>query len=97
MDRRLERGRVVVSLAGRDEGQPMAVLRVQAAADWVAAGNRRPLARPKRKHARHVAAVASRLEEPSLATKRELRRALAREAQGLAGRQWEGCRSQEGG
>lgn len=97
MDRELERGRVVVSLAGRDEGQTMAVLRAQGAAVWVADGKRRPLERPKRKNARHVAAVASRLEEPSMATNRELRRALAREAQGLSGRQRESCRSQEGG
>ena len=72
----LEKGCVVVSLAGRDKGRLMAVLRVQSDGVWIADGKERPIQHPKRKNPRHVAACFT-VGEASMATNRELRRALS--------------------
>ena len=74
----LTRGCVILSLAGRDKGRLMAVIKADTDGTlWVADGKERPLARPKRKNPRHAAEIRRRLEESSMATNRELRRALA--------------------
>ena len=72
----LKRGSVVVSSAGRDKGTFLAVLRLEPDGVWIADGRRRPLERPKRKNPRHVAETPFTAEEASMATNRELRRAL---------------------
>ena len=74
----LQRGQVVRSAAGRDAGRLMAVLAAGEEGVWIADGRERPLQRPKRKNPRHVVPEKAGLDEPSMATNRELRRALAR-------------------
>lgn len=81
----LERGCVVVSSAGRDGGQLLAVLGGQAGSLWLADGKRRPVGRPKRKNPRHVRPTGITLNETAMATNRELRRALAAAALSLEG------------
>lgn len=79
----LQRGRVVLSLAGRDKDRLLAVLAVDPAGYLlVADGKERPLERPKRKNPRHVAQTRRVLGEAAMATNRELRRALAQPEDG---------------
>lgn len=73
----MKRGCVVVSSAGKDSGCIMAVLRAEPGALWVSDGRKRPVQRPKRKNPRHVTALECQVDEASMATNRELRRALA--------------------
>ena len=73
----LDRGRVVISTAGKDKGLPMVVLRAETGGVWIADGRLRPVERPKRKNPRHVAETPFTAEEASMATNRELRRTLA--------------------
>ncbi|MDD2417575.1 MAG: KOW domain-containing RNA-binding protein [Oscillospiraceae bacterium] len=68
---------MIISLRGRDAQQAMAVLDATPDGVWVADGKRRPIQRPKRKNPRHVVLTGSFLGESSMATNRELRRALA--------------------
>ena len=75
--RPFRRGDATVSLAGKDKGLPLAVVRVGQDGIYLANGRERPLERPKRKNPRHLAAPAATLTEGSMATNRELRRALA--------------------
>ena len=73
----LNKGQVVLSSAGRDRGGWMAVLGI--APDGgilVADGRRRPIQRPKRKNPRHLTPTGFTVSETSMATNRELRRAL---------------------
>lgn len=79
------RGCVVVSTAGRDEGRLLVVFRDEGDGLWLADGKRRPIGRPKRKNPRHVRPTDITLEEPAMATNRELRRALAAAALSLEG------------
>ena len=73
----LQRGRVVLSLAGRDKDRLMAVLAVEPDGYlMVADGKERPIQRPKRKNPR-VAQTRRTLGEKAMATNRELRRALS--------------------
>lgn len=65
----LQRGRVVLSLAGRDKDRLLAVLAVDPAGYLlVADGKERPLERPKRKNPRHVAQTRRVLGEAAMAT-----------------------------
>ena len=73
----LKRGSVVMSSAGKDRGTFLAVLRVEPDGIWIADGRHRPLERPKRKNPRHLAETPFTADEASMATNRELRRALA--------------------
>ena len=73
----MNRGCVVISSAGKDKGCIMAVLQAGPGCLWVADGRKRPVQHPKRKNPRHVLALDRRLTEDSMATNRELRRALA--------------------
>ncbi len=75
--RSFRRGDATVSLSGKDRGQPFAVIRAGADGVYLANGRQRPLERPKRKNPRHLAAPTATLTEGSMATNRELRRALA--------------------
>lgn len=80
----LKHGCVVISLAGKDRETWMVVVRADCQGVWVADGRHRRLEAPKRKNPRHLKATPFRAEESSMATNRELRRALAafRQAQG---------------
>lgn len=71
-----ERGMVVISSAGRDRGTVLAVLGADEGGLLVADGRRRRIEHPKRKNPRHVRATDQRISEASMATNRELRRAL---------------------
>lgn len=72
----LKRGSVVVSLRGRDSKRLMAVLEVECNQALVADGRLRPIEKPKRKNPRHLAPTGAVLDETSMATNRNLRRAL---------------------
>ena len=72
----LERGRVVLSKAGRDQGRFLAVLSTEGQTVLLADGKERPLERPKRKNSRHVQATNTLLADSSLSTNREIRKAL---------------------
>lgn len=71
-----KRGSVVVSLRGRDSKRLMAVLEVECNRVLAADGRLRPIEKPKRKNPRHLAPTGAVLDETSMATNRNLRRAL---------------------
>ena len=71
---------VVLSLAGRDAGHLLAVVREDENGVWLADGKRRPLERPKCKNPRHVQRLEIELEPKAMTTNRALRRTL-REAE----------------
>ncbi|MBQ3094338.1 MAG: KOW domain-containing RNA-binding protein [Clostridia bacterium] len=71
---------VVLSLAGRDAGHLLAVVRQDEKGVWLADGKCRPLADPKCKNPRHVQWLEIELEPKAMTTDRALRRAL-REAE----------------
>ncbi len=74
----LIRGLIVIPRAGRDKGQPQAVVAVEDGFVLTADGARRPLARPKRRSVKHIARTNALLSEEELRGDRLLRRALAR-------------------
>ena len=73
-----ERGMVVVSLAGRDKGKLLAVMREENGLVILCDGKERPIDRPKSKNFRHVEATNASLTEDELSTNRALRKALRR-------------------
>lgn len=70
------RGMIVRSTAGRDRGDFQVILSVQPPYVTVCDGKRRPLERPKRKKAFHVAATKAVLGEERLLTNKQIRKAL---------------------
>ena len=74
----LERGRVVISLAGRDKGRLLAVMQEEKNRVLICDGKERPVDRPKSKNIRHVEATEFSLSETGLASDRALRKALRR-------------------
>ncbi len=74
----LERGRVVISLAGRDKGRLLAVMREEKNRVLICDGKERPVDRPKSKNIRHVEMTQALLSEAEIATNRALRKALGR-------------------
>lgn len=77
-----KRGQVVRSLCGRDKGTFLTVVGTDGPCLLLADGRRRPLERPKRKKAFHVAATNTVLEELALQTNRQIRTALRPFAKG---------------
>ena len=67
---------VVLSLAGRDEGQLLAVVREDEHGVWLADGKRRPLERPKCKNPRHLRPLDIEIGREAMTTNRALRKAL---------------------
>ena len=67
---------VVLSLAGRDKGQLLAVLRKDENGVWIADGKKRPLERPKCKNPRHLRPLDIELGQEAMTTNRALRRTL---------------------
>ena len=74
----LERGRVVISLAGRDKGKLLAVMQEEENRVLISDGKERPVDRPKSKNIRHVEITRALLSETDIATNRALRKALGR-------------------
>ena len=74
----LERGRVVISLAGRDKGKLLAVMQEEKNRVLICDGKERPVDRPKSKNIRHVEITQISLSEADIATNRALRKALGR-------------------
>lgn len=70
-------GRIVCSKSGRDKGSFLAVVKDDGRYLYVCDGKERPLAKPKRKNPKHLAATNTVLEENSYKTDQSLRRALA--------------------
>ena len=77
---------VVLSLAGRDQGQLLAVVREDDCGVWLADGKRRPLERPKCKNPRHVRPLDIEIGQKAMTTNRALRRALSDCAQTVSER-----------
>ena len=73
-----KRGTVVVSLAGRDKGKFLAVMREENGLVILCDGKERPIDRPKSKNFRHVEATDASLTEAELSTNRALKKALGR-------------------
>ena len=67
---------LVLSLAGRDKGQLLAVMRQDADGVWLADGKRRPLEHPKCKNPRHLRPLDIELGREAMTTTRALKRAL---------------------
>ena len=72
----LEKGRVVISLKGRDKGYPLAVLRHEGKTVLVCDGKERPIDRPKIKNIRHIEPTQVTLERDAFTSDRHLRTAL---------------------
>lgn len=71
------KGRLVRSKAGRDKTRTFAVVAARGDVVWLADGNKRTLAVPKRKNARHVAPTATVLANELLKSDPLLSRAIA--------------------
>ena len=74
----LQRGAVIRSLAGRDKGRLLAVMRAEGRTVTVCDGKDRPIDRPKSKNIRHIVSVGAAVTEAELASNRALRKALRR-------------------
>ena len=77
-------GRVVRSKAGRDRGGFLAVVGTDGKDVFLADGRKRPLERPKRKRRIHLCVTNTVLEQGSMRSNRELRRALRTLCEGAA-------------
>lgn len=86
-----EKGRVVRSIAGRDKDRFMAVTDCIQGVCLVCDGKERPLERPKRKNAKHLAATQCFLNEEQMMTNRALRKALRAFAEGAKRLEKEAC------
>ena len=82
--RTMEKGRVVLSIAGRDAGRLFLILSVEGDFALIADGKVRRLETPKRKRLKHLKAVGSVLEITALKTDRQIRRMLASYAADLS-------------
>ena len=72
----LQTGCVVISTAGKDRDGWMVVVQMDNDGVWVADGRHRRIESPKRKNPRHLRLTPYRVDASSMATNRELRRAL---------------------
>ena len=77
----LQTASLVRSLAGKDKGQLLGVVREDADGVWLADGKQRPLERPKRKNPRHIQPLGRTLDGTAMTTNRALRRALREAAE----------------
>lgn len=71
----IKEGSIVISAAGRDCGNAMAVISMQDSVVYVADGKERRLASPKKKNIKHVRATHSSIELAQL-TDKKLRQTL---------------------
>lgn len=72
----LQRGTIVLSLAGRDKGNFLVTVGYDGKNILVADGKERPLERPKRKNPRHTQKTNTVFPEECIKTDRQLRIAL---------------------
>ena len=70
------KGSVVLSKAGRDRGELLAVLGEDGGRILVANGKDRPLEKPKKKNPAHLSRTKAILPEEAFCSNRELKRAL---------------------
>ena len=71
-----EKGQIVLSLAGRDKGKLLAVVRFEEERVFLADGKERPLERAKGKNPRHVQKTQFMINGSSMETNRQLRKAI---------------------
>ena len=74
----LEKGKVIISLAGRDKGKLLAVMQADASRVLVCDGKERPIDRPKSKNIRHISPINASLSEEDMRGNEALRKALRR-------------------
>ena len=72
----LKVGSVVISKAGRDKNYMLAVVKIASDGVYVSDGKERPLDRPKRKNAKHLAVTHYVLSDKETVTNRSLKKAL---------------------
>ncbi len=73
----LDKGRVVLSLAGKDKGRLMVIVANSDRSVLLADGKHHPLENPKCKNIRHISATERVLDSSEMATNRRLRKALS--------------------
>ncbi len=73
-----EKGAVVISGAGRDQGEYLAVVGANADRVFVCNGRDRPLARPKAKNPVHLTVTGKSLPSEAMRGNKALKKALAR-------------------
>ena len=73
----IQKGTVVISLAGRDKGRLLAVWNVNENGIFVVDGKERRLSDPKRKNPRHLTVTDTVLSEAQTASDSALRKSLA--------------------
>lgn len=71
-----EKGQIVLSLAGRDKGKLLAVVKAENGRVFLADGKERPLERAKGKNPRHVQKTQFEINGSSMETNRSLRKAI---------------------
>ena len=71
-----EKGRIVISKAGRDKYYYLAVVGERDGYLLLCDGKERPLERPKRKNAKHIALTGGILSDAQMSANRTLRKAL---------------------
>lgn len=71
-----EKGRVVISKAGRDKGYFLAVVSADGGCVYVCDGKERPLSNPKKKNPVHLSLTKTVLSESEMATDRALKKSL---------------------
>ena len=71
-----EKGDIVLSLAGRDKGKLLAVVRTESERVFLADGKERPLEKAKEKNPRHVQKTQFTVDGSSMETNRKLRKAI---------------------
>ena len=72
----LEKGSVVISLAGRDKHTVMCITSVNEKGVFVCDGKHRPLMRSKLKNPKHLKVLDSKLSEEQMSSDKSVRKAL---------------------
>ena len=72
------RGSVVKAKAGRDKNDFFIVVEVDCEYAMICNGKRRSVEKPKRKKLKHLSATKTVVDEKSMSTNREMRKALSR-------------------
>ena len=71
------RGLVARAVSGRDKGGFFVILSAESGYAVICDGKRRSLQKPKKKNIKHLLATQTVLQEDSMGTNREIRRALS--------------------
>ncbi len=70
-------GKIVLSLAGRDKGEYLAVINCEKNYVFVANGKNRKIELPKRKNIKHISVTDQALSKDQMKTNKSLKRAIA--------------------